>query len=234
MSVEIQKAQRAMAAELAAADRKFIKATETVEAAERTLGEAQAELDNAQEALETVDEEFQTLQTKYKQFLDLFPIEEGSMESVAPKAAKKKDAKNHMTMIEKMLSVMGDTTMSAGQIENALVQQNLAPTGNNLRSYIHTLLGQQTQKVKDAAGNNLRDPQTNELVRVLVFQKVERGLYRVNKVDATKILTDLAPKQPAVSSDVLLVNSNQSPADALFASQGLDVNSLVPSSSTLS
>lgn len=237
MSIEIQKAQKAMAAELSAAEKRLIKAKKAVDDARAALKTAEIALAEVQQAETIVAAEFQTLNSKYTQFLELFPLEETpAVGAKSATTAKAKAKKNALTLIEKMLLVMGDKTMSAGQIEHELVTRELTPKTNNLRSYIHTLLGQQTQKVRDAAGNTIRDPNTNELVRVQVFKKVSHGLYCVNKIDPAKFLADLAAKKS--NSEVLLVsptqNSKQSPADALFASQGLDVNSLAPSSPALS
>jgi hypothetical protein len=214
-----QKAQKALATEVAAAKGRFDKAEQQLAAATT--------------ALATAKEEFEQLNSKYQQFLILFPIEETILPPAKP-AKEPKTAiakpKSDMTLIDKIIKVMGNDTMSAGEVETALDKAGYSPTSNNVRGYISTLLSQQTVKVRDAQGQPLRDPNTNDVVRVLVFTKVDRGRYQVTKIDPDAIMAGLrGTPAPAKDPEVLLVESGKNQADALFASQGLDVAALVSS-----
>lgn len=232
IKIEMQKAQKAMADELSAAEQRLKKSEEALVA---LTASATAALEKAKAAKLTAQHDFATLQIKYKQFLELFPLDTTAVAAKAPKEAKEKAPRGDMTVIEKMVSVMGDKSMTARQVEDALVAAGLVIKSNNTRGYISSLLGTQTKKVKGADGVALRDPITKEFVRALVFKKVDRGLYQVNKVDSAAIMAELGSKPtaqaPAGNSEVLLVDTGKSPADALFQSQGLDVDSLVSNNS---
>lgn len=227
---ELQKVQKAMAAELTASEKRLTKANEALETAKAALKTAEVTQTEAQK-------EFDEISTKHTQFVQMFPVTTTPVAPKAPKDPKKKAPRGDMTLIEKMVNVMGDQSMTARQIEEALVASGLIISANNTRSYISSLLGTQTKKVKDASGNTLRDPRTKELVRAMVFKKVDRGLYQVNKVDPSSIMAELAAAGSSTAvetSEVLLVNTGKSPADALFASQGIDVDSLVSPNNSLS
>ena len=97
----------------------------------------------------------------------------------APRSAQGGDDK--LTMIEAMVKVMGGKTMTAGDIEEGLNSEKLAPKSNNLRGYISSVLSIQ------------RD----------VFEKVSRGQYRVKSTaKAAKTAKTAAAKEEAAESPV--------------------------------
>lgn len=97
----------------------------------------------------------------------------------------KASEKRPLTMLESMVSVMGDQTLSAGEIEEALNTAKLPPKSNNPRAYISSVLS----GAKDKNG-------------VKLFESVGHGRHRVVNTATTRALrkslnTAEAPAQTA-------------------------------------
>jgi hypothetical protein len=176
MSNSFKQVQRELASNLKEADKR-------VQAAEAAVKKAAEEFNAAKTAQETA-------QTQASKFAEVFP----DLEIEAPKATKrggrrkattkaaaapkrrkaKAAAKTEAapktrrkrgsgpTMVETMTKVMGKRIMSAGQVKEAMEAKGKAPESNDLKGYISTVFSSAT----DENGNK-------------VFEKVERGKYRV-------------------------------------------------------
>lgn len=80
------------------------------------------------------------------------------------KAGRKKED-GAQTFVERLVSILGTTTMSAGELEQALIDSGKPPTSKNLRGYISSVLSSTTV-------NGKKDGKR-------VFYAVERGHYCV-------------------------------------------------------
>jgi hypothetical protein len=101
------------------------------------------------------------------------------------KGGKKKEA-GSQTFVERLVSILGTTSMSAGELEQALIDSGKPPTSKNLRGYISSVLSSSTV-------NGKKDGKR-------VFYAVERGRYCVATHKAAAIAAaKKAPKAAKAS-----------------------------------
>jgi len=82
------------------------------------------------------------------------------------------------TVPARMSAVMGNRTMAAGELQDALTAAGETFNSSNLRSYISTTLNSTMRQALDANGNPLR-LRSGALIKVHYFTCLKRGLYRV-------------------------------------------------------
>jgi len=83
------------------------------------------------------------------------------------------------TVPARMAAVMGDRTMTAGEVEAALEAVGERLQSGNVRSYISTTLNSSTTSVLDSSGQPLRY-RSGWILKVHVFTSTERGRFRVS------------------------------------------------------
>lgn len=139
---------------------------------------------------------------------------------VISRPAKKAAGSGSLTVPERVAALMGTSTWTAGELQEALANAGESFKSNNLRSYLSTTLNSSMMNVTGPDGGDLKF-NDGKLVKVHVFHSVERGQYRV----ATDEDMQAEVKKLLGVSEVII--SGASPGDKVFAEQGIDVRPAV-------
>lgn len=134
----------------------------------------------------------------------------------------------NLTVPEKVAAVMGDAVWDAAGLEKVLAAEGIDFKSNNLRAYVSSILSSTKMFVpgqEDLLGSD------GKPLRVHRFTQMERGKYRVaNAEDIQEELRDLqreARKTLGANEVIISENGSNTPADELFAEQGIDIRSAI-------
>lgn len=139
---------------------------------------------------------------------------------VISRPAKKAAGSGSLTVPQRVAALMGTSTWTAGELQEALANAGESFKSNNLRSYLSTTLNSSMMNVTGPDGRDLTF-NDGKLVKVHVFKSVERGQYRVA---TDEDMQDEVKKLLGVSEVII---SGASPGDKVFAEQGIDVRPAV-------
>jgi hypothetical protein len=143
------------------------------------------------------------------------PQQSGGGKVVISKSTSKKPGAE-LTWPERVARVMGNHTMTAGEVLAALDTAGEKFESNNPRSYVSTTLNSSLMNVRGVDGD-LRD-RNNKLVKVHVFTATERGHYRV--ATDQDIQTEL---RKILGASEVVISESRTPADKVFEDQGMDI-----------